>query len=259
MIPHTKAYDSFRAQGIALYDFCVLLSFAIPCLAERIKSLSGPVNGKIPSSKYIKNDNMTAEELNRRAELASDTIGKELLLSTFSYFEAYVADALQEILDFHGGTQSLLEISKRHIVHRDNTISAKAAESKRKVQEYPKNNLKAKYKKHLLVLQSEGYPLPSQRTAAYGWKVLSQTVKRLKTEMIPELLFTALLFPISDTERTTFHTLRDKRNKIAHGRLTRYPMRKAIENGKFLRDLAVKIDRHIVENFLLIEYSPDDL
>ncbi len=259
MIPHTQAYDRFRAEGIALYDYAVLLSFAVPCLEKEIKKISGAVKGKLPRSRYIKNDSITAEELLVRISNAGDTLGKEILLTTFSYFEAYVSEALKEMIDFHGGEKRLQDMCRKHLLSQDKSLSSRAIESRKKIQEYPKANLMPKYKKHNRVLIVEACPLPSQRAAAYGWKALAEVAKNFKAHKIPDVIFDGFLVPITDTERSEFHTLRDKRNKIAHGKLHRYPVRIAITHGKFLRDLAVRIDKHIVENFLLIEVPADQL
>jgi hypothetical protein len=259
MITHTKAYERFRQVGIVQYDFCVLVSFAIPCLDKQIKPLSGPVAGKIPKSKYIKNDNITAEELQRRIGLAGDSIGKELLLSTFSYFEAYVADALKEILAFHGGAERIAEMAKSHDTASSGSCSAAVVESQRKLLDVKNPAKHHKYKKHLRVLRNEGYPLPSQRLSCFGWLSLANRLKRMKSHEIPDLLFDGLLYPLSQSDRDTFHSLRDKRNKIAHGKLTRYPVRTAVTHGKFLRDLAVGIDKYLVKNFLMIEYPSNEL
>ncbi len=259
MIDRTNAYDRFKQQGIELVDFCVLQSFAIPCLEEQITGLTGPVSASLPPSTYIKNTGITATELRRRIGLAGAFIGKELLLSTFSYFEAYVIDAFNEILEFHGDASSLSDRSKRHIAYRDQHISTVASESRRKVREYPKPGKSEKYMKHARTLHSEGYPLPSQRLSAYGWNALFKDVKRSKAHMIPDLLETALAFPLSEVDRSTFHNLRDKRNDIAHGRVTKYPVKTALKNSTFFRELAIKIDLHIVEHFLVVEYPLDEL
>ena len=259
MIGHTKAYERFKHQGSELLDFCVLQSFALPCLAKQIRGHTGPVAGTLPPSTYIKNDNITAEELSHRIGLAGNLIGKELLLSTFSYFEAYVIDAFKEILDFHGGAEQLLGKSARHIACRDTSISDKSSESRRKLREYAKPGHAEKYKKHARILYAEGYPMPSQRLSAYGWQKLSEAVTGLKAKSIPDLLVIALGFPLSQADRGKYQMLRDKRNKIAHGRLTKYPVKTAVNHGTFFRDLAIKIDRHIVEQFLMIEHAPDEL
>jgi hypothetical protein len=230
-----------------------MLSFAIPSLEKQITPLHGNVDGKIPASKYFKNTNMTSEELQRRIALAGDSIGKELLLTTFSFFEAYVASAVQEILEFHGGVEKIATVFKSTVRHADEHIPANIKKSKRKLQEYPKANLLPKYQKHQRVLHDFGYPLPSQRASAFGWLMLSKVLENMKAVKIPEILQDALLFPITTAETGKFHNLRGIRNDIAHGTLTKYPVRTAIEHGAFFRNLAVNIDEHIVENFFVIE------
>jgi hypothetical protein len=78
-------------------------------------------------------------------------------------------------------------------------------------------------------------------------------ISHTKAVKIPEVLQEALLFPMTPADTSKFHNLRGIRNDIAHGKLTKYPVRTAIEHGSYLRNLAVNIDGHIVENFLVIE------
>jgi hypothetical protein len=261
MISHTTAYTTFKQQGIELYDFCVLLSFAIPCLNKEIAAVQGPILGKIPAPIYFRNSNMTAESLRDRIRTAGDIIGKELLISTFSYFEAYVIRAIAEVIAYHGGKQHLLKIFTDGVNEMDRSLTESAKKSKRKIQEYPKARLKAKYNKHNEILRKSRFCFPSQRLAGYGWKTLCDLIdqRRLNADKIPDILRLGLLFPMSDSDVSTFHTVGDKRNKIAHGSLTHYPARTAIEHGGWLRDLAVSLDNYLVENFLLIEVSAAEL
>jgi hypothetical protein len=204
---------------------------------------------------------MTAEDLRDRIKTAGDVIGKELLISIFSNFEAYVIAAVREVIAYHGGKQNLLKIFAEGVSEMDRSLSETAKMSKRKVQEYPKAGLMPKYKTHNGILRKSRFCFPSQRLAGYGWKTLCELIdqRRLKADKIPDVLRLGLLFPMSDADVSTFHMLRDKRNKIAHGTLTHYPVRTAIEHGGWIRDLAVSFDNYLVENFLVIEVSPAEL
>jgi hypothetical protein len=259
MIAHTRAYSRFLSQGKNLYDFCVLVSYAIPSLSKQLAGLVGGTKGQIPPSRYIKNENVTAEELKRRIGSAGAMIGKELVLSTFSYFEAYAVDVLKETLDFHDGAGRLQDLSASAVLGSDSMSEGDLLKSKRKVQEYPKRGKSQSYLKHARILFGAGFTFPSGRLASYGWKKLSEEIKSLKSVRILDVLQTALLCPITKTEVEKFHRIRDKRNKIAHGQLNQFPVKTSLDYGKFLRDLAVKIDRHVVEHFLVIEFPHSQL
>lgn len=255
MIPHTKAFARFREQGNQLLDYAVLLSYALPTLEQQVGAQSGPAAGLLPKQYFFKNSNLTFEELRQRLKTASDSVGKEILISLFSYFDAYFTDLVREILAFHGGSTAIVTRSKRQFKDAMATAVATADPSRKKLLEYPKPRLTAKYQKHIRILKSAGYPFPSVRMSALGWKSLALRVKqkRLRTVDYPEIITDGLLFPITDAETAKFNLLRDKRNKIAHGRVTKYDARAAIDDGTWLRQLATRIDRHVVEHILIID------
>jgi hypothetical protein len=73
---------------------------------------------------------------------------------------------------------------------------------------------------------------------------------------IPTLAKTLLQIQLdASAEIAVFEGYRRTRNKIAHGRASSASLhlRKAIEANNFLRNFALKIDRHVVEHFLVIE------
>jgi hypothetical protein len=255
MIPHTKAFSRFREQGNDLLDYAVLLSYALPALEQSIAKQSGPTAGFLPKQYFFKNSNLSFEELAHRLKKSDEAFGKEVLISLFSYFDAYFVDLLEELIAFHGGSSAVVERSKRHTRDAIATAVVKADSSRKKLLEYPKPNLTAKYQKHIRILKAAGYPFPSVRMSALGWKSLVGLLenKRLRTVDYPEILKDGLLFPITDAEVSKFNLLRDKRNKIAHGRLSKYKARTAIDDGTWLRQLATRIDRHVVEDIMIID------
>jgi len=253
MIAHTKAYLRFREQGRELLDYAVLLAYALPALEEQITPLKGRVKGAIREPFFFQRPNLTAEDLKARLTKASDAFGREIIISTFSYFDAYFTDMLREVIAFHGGGLALVARSKKSLRESSALARAAAVNDWKKLVEYQKDDLLAKYQKHARPLRELGYPFPSARMSALGWMHLAASLKRLKSVDFPHILQDALMFPMSVADVTTFDGLRDRRNKIAHGRLSKYDARTAIEDGIWLRNLAVRIDKHAVENFLVIE------
>jgi hypothetical protein len=133
-----------------------------------------------------------------------------------------VIRAIEEVIAYHGGKEQLLKIFSDGVKEMDGSLSQNARESRRKVQEYRPSRLVQKHKKHNRVLRKAQFCFPSQRLAGYGWNALCELVKkrRLNAEKIPEVLRLGLLFPMSDPDVSTFHQVRDKRDKIAHGALS---------------------------------------
>ena len=75
----------------------------------------------------------------------------------------------------------------------------------------------------------------------------------LKSVEIPNVLIYGLHLNLSTSDVNRFHSIRDTRNKIAHGESLHLDIRYVMNSNKFLRELAVRIDRHIVDNFFVIE------
>ena len=58
---------------------------------------------------------------------------------------------------------------------------------------------------------------------------------------------------MSDDEVEEFRRIREIRNKIAHGKRKGFDMPNAMKCNGFLRDLSVRVDNHIVNNYFIIE------
>ena len=115
MIPHTQAFMRFREQGNQLLDHAVLVSYALPTLEQEIDNQSGPVSGVLPKQYFFKNSNLSFEELASRLKKSDEAFGKEVLVSLFSYFDAYFIDLLKEVIEFHGGALAQGKVFVRYV------------------------------------------------------------------------------------------------------------------------------------------------
>lgn len=95
----------------------------------------------------------------------------------------------------------------------------------------------------------------NQFLAPYGVKNLIQKAKPngSKAVEIPELLRDALCFPLLAKDDTRLTVIRNMRNKIAHGKSGNITLIEALSIGKDLREIAVKVDKHAVEHFFVLE------
>lgn len=79
---------------------------------------------------------------------------------------------------------------------------------------------------------------------------------KLKAVDIPDLLRDAFLYQFSDADELRFHSIREKRNSIAHGKSDgNLSLGNVIEHNYFLRNLAVDIDTHFRTHFFIVEHA----
>jgi hypothetical protein len=83
--------------------------------------------------------------------------------------------------------------------------------------------------------------------------VKKASAKGMKAAEIPEILRDGLSFPLTDAEKKRLDTIRDLRNRIAHGGAHRLSLKDALDANGDLHSLATRIDQHSVEHFFVLE------
>jgi hypothetical protein len=255
---HTDAYDKLRGQAEDLFNFVVVVCYAMPLLKTKVKEVKAS-GGKtvlhVPD--YFVHDKSDIKRIEKegiakyKANLAS-----HLVLSSFSFFEDYVNTAIQEIIDFHGGQEKFLELARKQRETSMIHLTAEIKLHKGKLQEPLKKAKNAQYNKHAEALGKLGYMFPTELLAAYGVQVLIKKVGSMKAHEMPEFLRDCFGLKLDRIDIEQFDRIRDYRNKIAHGTKVKLCIREAIEMNSFLRDLALKIDQHLIEHFYVFERMP---
>ncbi len=133
--------------------------------------------------------------------------------------------------------------------HRDKPL----IEVRRHLQDSFSKRKCQKYEKYTQLLKEKNYKFPSELLSSYGVIKLNDELQKLRSVGIPDILSNGLHFALSEKETTNFHRIRGFRNDIAHGRRNDFTVSSAMECNRFLRELAVRIDNHIVTNFFVIE------
>lgn len=246
-----------------LWDFGMMICYAVPTLKKNIKAVqTGVPNYGIPRNDFFEHNKASPEEILELTKTYKQRLTSYLWLSSFSFFEAYVSSALQEVIIFHGGTESFIDSTERHArkavakTHSREVINSRArlsgAFEPHKVQ---------RYQKHTRILQERGYVFPSELLAAYGVRMLIAKAKELKAVEIPALLLEGLHFEFTEETLARYDSYRKIRNQIAHGEVPEHSLKEAFEVRKSLGKLASKIDDHIIANFFVMEIyrSPGDL
>ena len=253
MYANTDAFTRLKKQTQTVLDFTVLISNSVPLLKMTIKNIEKGIDGaQLAKPDYFKGG-QNQEQLKSYAAEYKSNLSKYLLISNFSYFEAYVLDAIEEMLNFHGGSEQLLFAARRRCQQHVNPKDSVIISNRKKLQDSYKKKNDGKYKKYTKLLMNNNFKFPSELLSSYGVQKLSDELKSVKSVGIPNLLVDGLHFPMTEDEVNEFHRIRDIRNSIAHGKRESFDMPNAMKCNKFLRELSVKIDNHIVNNFFVIE------
>lgn len=253
MISNTKALNVLRTQIQEVYDFAVLNCYSVPSLKMRMKDIEKGIEGiRLPNPDYFKGS-ITLDELRNKAQNYKTNLCKYVLLSSFSFFESYVISAINEMIDFHGGRDDFLKLSQLKTSQFINNSSRQLTIYKRKLQEYFKSGKKEKYNKYYQLLEKDNYRFPTQLLSPYGVKKLIEVLDTIRSVDIPDVLAYGLNMNLGEATTEQFHNIRNIRNMIAHGDTVKLDLKKVGSYNKFLRDLSIKIDKHLVEHFFVIE------
>jgi hypothetical protein len=252
MISNKKAFLVLKQQNQALFDFTVLTCQAVPALKGYMKAVDAGAAKALPDADYFRSP---PDFVQLRGFITSykKSLGRLVLLSSFSYFEAYFKDFLKEVIDFHGGEDAFAAASARRLsAHMDACDTPAISKSVAKLREYRKKNLGPKYEKHIKLLEKTDFRFPSELFATFGLMELRR-YSDLKAEQIPRVAKTGFGVDVSQSDEDKFKELREKRNSIAHGTLHQVDLTEGIKASKFLREFSIKIDQHVVKHFLVIE------
>ncbi len=166
-----------------------------------------------------------------------------LYFSAFSFFEAYIVDLAKEVV------AQFSRIDKKtyldgHGVRND----LKNLRSKLAKQHFPGHE--GRYIKISKILNSEGYKTPTDLLFTSSLELLEEKINDLKANDIPVFLEKILFFKMSEADKLIFHTLRDQRNSIGHGRKAYAPtLSDVIVANKFFKRVSSEIDEHVVFHF----------
>ena len=109
MIDCSNAYKKLREQTQDSLDFILLCCHAVPALKGYIKAVKKGSADKLPDPDYF-GGLADYERLMQSVPSYRKVLGRFLILSSFSYFEAYFSNVLKEIFEFHGGEAEFLQL-----------------------------------------------------------------------------------------------------------------------------------------------------
>lgn len=251
MLRHTKCYVIWREHSQQMLDFAVLISTAAPQLDHALRASITDPSVFIAKNSTFRPSEMPYATERRALPVYEETLGATMLLSIFSYFETYFFSVVEEILAYHGGEEGIEKLMRSQMGTK--VRSAEAAAALAGLRTTFKPSRADKYRSYSSTLRDQPVAWPSQRFMLYGLKQVVSQKKRWKSADIPDLMRDLLCMDVQDQDHNRFHLLRNARNKIAHGKALSYDLKKAIDASNFLRTLSMAIDKHVVENFMVVE------
>lgn len=250
---NTKSFELLKGQIQSTLDFSVLCCQAVPALNAYMKAVDLGSASKLPDADHFKGD-PNFEQLKGFIPEYRKNLGKLMFISSFSYFEAYFKALIEEVLNFHGGQDDFVELSlKKQNQHMHYAEQEAPRKSANKLREYAKKGKELKYKKHTKELEHTDFRFPSELFSTFGIMELGNNYKDLKASQIPHVACWCFGVELTEDEINRFSELRDLRNRVAHGKVLQIEFNEANSANQFLRNLAIKIDRHVVKHFLVIE------
>jgi len=249
MIDSSNAYKKLKLQIQDSMDVLLLVCHAVPALNAYIKAVEHNSAPKLPDPHFFVTP-APSERLKTIIPKYRKNMGKLVFLNSFSYFEAYIEDLVKEFFEFHGGEKNFLD---RATQRRAAAFDAKYDPLVKKLREPMKKEKDAKYKKIRKQLINDGYYFPIEIFSVYGVMRTQERLKDLKAAQIPDFLSDVFGLTLSTDELDQYSKIRDFRNGMAHGKIKEVDLEKAIEFNEFIRNLAIKIDNHVVKYFFVID------
>jgi len=260
-IKKTDAFLKWQKNTQEIFDFSVLVHYAVPALKQQItlvekgliQQISRPDYYKSHKPNYYSSSNLLTSLRKRTAGYKSH-VSDYLLLSLFSYFEAFVIDVINEFLDFHGGISNFQSYATQKSKHSMSVLSGLPNVKKYKNKLKPTDAKNQPDRKQATFeLKKANYRFPSDHFASYGIFMLGKKINDLKARDIPEVLINVLLIDLNEQEIQTYHDIRNIRNSIAHGQLVHLDIEKVTRHNDTLMNLAKKVNNHVCEFFKVYE------
>ncbi len=250
MINHTTAFKSYRDLSQAHLDFVVLACHSIPSLKVQLQ-IPGAV---LPRPDHFKGHGNSIQAIQTSISNYQVELARSTLITVFSYFEAYLKSVLLEVIEFHGGQAQFQTKAKDRAVRFFASAPTMIEKSKRKLQDAPHPNKRAKFEKYGQLLDKAGFRFPTDLLSHFGVTQLALKAdekRGFKAHEIPSILEDALLYPLTLQEKEKLERIRLERNKVAHGSAVSMTLAHSLNDASFLHTLAAAVDGHIAEHFLL--------
>ncbi|WP_421197474.1 HEPN domain-containing protein [Aeromonas enteropelogenes] len=256
---HTKAFARWKEQTQETFEFSILICHAVPTLKRNIRLFEKGIIDELtaPDHYGAREAPDDAQRERSKEQLKEISVGykaklsKYILISNFSFFEAYVLDVIKEMLTFHGGIDEFIKKAKAR--GYQNAINDEVEETRKKIRIPSRSKNPQRYFEATRELESIKYRFPNDMFGSYGAQMFMQKLSNMKSADIPSVLKDGLHMVIPDDVVDSYHNTRDIRNKIAHGESVELSIKQVTEMSKLLKSIALQLDQHLLRYFFISE------
>lgn len=256
---HTEAFVRWKAQTQETFEFSILICHAVPTLKRNIRLFEKGIIDELTAPDYYGTRGIAdagqrernKEQLKSISSGYKTKLSKYILISNFSFFEAYVFDVINEMLDFHGGRDEFIQKAKAR--GYQNAINDEVEETRKKIRIPNRVEHHQRYLEATKELEDIKYRFPSDMFGSYGAQMLIQKLSNMKSADIPSILKDGLHMVIPDDVVDSYHNTREIRNKIAHGETVELTIKQVTEMSKLLRGISLELDQHLLRYFFISE------
>jgi len=266
MLDATNSYKKLKVEQQRIIDFAILVCYSVPNMKKTFVGIKkGVDNFELVVPDFFPLN--TKEKYLEKSENYKSNLSKYLIVSSFSFFEAYIEDVCLELLSFHGGRDEFYSFIRNKIKNKVINQSNTLVELKKHINQHFNAKRKQKYEKIIAELNNEAnFIFPSGHFSSYGFYFFADLFEsgKFETEKIPDLL--EFIFGIDLSEkinklpefedwnlRETFDNCFQTRNKIAHEGRLNIGLKHTMDYIRYFRYIALKIDKHLVNNFFILE------
>ncbi|UII28080.1 hypothetical protein LVD15_06545 [Fulvivirga maritima] len=191
---------------------------------------------KRQSADYIKN-------LRECSKAYQKKLASYLYFSLFSYFEAFIGDLVNEVIN---------DFNKLNIPKHLEKVSNIDFEKEIRILDRKYDPRKIdRYKKYSEQLINKGYVKPEHLMFSSMLDILKDSNENMKANDIPDFLKKFFFFELSPSDNEIYHNLKSNRNSLGHGGTTFTPtLKSVIDSNKFFKRISKKIDTHVTRNFM---------
>lgn len=256
MRTHTESYKVFKKELDDLWNFALMISYAVPSLNKTIKGVEEKVpDYSLPRPDYFFYDNSSNEDLKKHMGGYKQRLAAYLWLSIFSFFEAYVTNVLDELVCFHGGKSEFIEISEKSTKKKMNSITEEMFQTVYKGKLHNtydplRNSKNITYTRTLLNME---YPFPTEFFSTLGIKFFINQLKDIRAKDIPDVMKNSFNFNMDNQTEKKFLHYKDIRNNIAHGKPKQLSLIDVKEMYRTLIKLARRFDSHLLKYYFINE------
>ena len=156
----TDAFTRLKIEQQRILDFALLVCHAMPNLSKTIKGIECKIPDYGLANPFYFVEIEDIERLKSLLKHSENNLAKYILFSSWSFFEFYFKDAMNELLIFYGGKENFLNGIKA-LNSRKMLKNKKFVDKTMKLRETPKTGKKDKYEKALNELSnSSEYTTP---------------------------------------------------------------------------------------------------